>query len=146
GELFDTEDRADAELRVPHLHARTQAAERRLIFVLVGVARRLLPGASRPRSVRARLEIAPERALVAALVSGEQRLDPLDELGRHFVHEARRLHRLVLTEYAPPRGAGEHQLVARARHADVAEAPLLVELVFLVEAALVREDAFLEPR
>ena len=108
--------RADAELRVTHPHARAQRHA----------------GRSDPRP-RRRRPAALARALAApaaavrvgpelvvrkvALVARrrERRRDALDQLGRHFVDEARRLARLVLAEDPPARRAGQHQPLTRAR-------------------------------
>src|SRR6267378_3199022 len=96
------------------------------------------------RCVRIRTtEIAPEGALIIAVAArGKQRLDALHELVRNFIHEPRRLHRLILAKDAPARGTGKHELRARARHTDVAETPFLIELILLLECARVREHAF----
>ena len=72
--------------------------------------------------------------------------DAVDELRRHLVDEPRRLARLVLAEHAPPRGSGQHELCARARHPDVAQAPLFLELLLVVARSRMGEQAFFEAR
>ena len=82
----------------------------------------------------AAVRVGPElvvRVREAALVArdAEAGVDALDELRRDLVEEARRLGRLVFAEDAAPGGAGQEQPLLRARHADVAEPALLLELV-----------------
>ena len=62
----------------------------------------------------------------------------------NLVDEARRLGGLVVAEHAPPRRRRQHQPSLRARDADVAEPPLLLELRLVVGRARVRKQALLE--
>ena len=80
------------------------------------------------------------------LVAGrrERRHDALDELGRHFVDEPRRLARLVVAEDPPPRRAGEHEPLTRPRHPDVTEATLLLELLLVLARAGMGEESLFE--
>src|SRR5690606_14319893 len=74
-----------------------------------------------------------------------RRPDFLDELGRQLAQEARRDRVRLLTVQASLLGIGHVQLLARARDADVAKAPFLLEPGRIVQRALMREEAVLEP-
>ena len=147
-ERLDADHRADAELRMPHLHARAQRHAGRLILVLVRVGRRLL--ARRAAAAAAAVRVRPElvvrrscpgsgddenagatRSTSSAGTSSMKRDGSLD----WYSPKTRRRAAPVSTSRA--RGA---------RHADVAQPPLLLELLLVVRRSRVREQPFFEAR
>src|SRR5690606_12622010 len=65
----------------------------------------------------------------------------LDELGRNLAQEARRRRERLDAVHAPLLGIAEIKLPARARDADIAEPPLLLEARGIAERALMREQS-----
>ena len=61
--------------------------------------------------------------------------DPFYELCGHLVDEARRLAGLILAEHPPPRRACQHEPAAGARHADIAQAALFLQLLLVIAGA-----------
>src|SRR5258708_37031697 len=100
---FDVEDDALAELAVPH--ARTEPYAPRL-----GLGGAEAPDRERPRHLYARAHL-------------------LDELVRDLAHEARHLSVAVDAVQPALLGVAEIRLPHGARHADVAQPPLLLQAV-----------------
>jgi hypothetical protein len=61
---------------------------------------------------------------------------------RNLLEESGGLCGLVFTKHPPASRARQHQPLARSREADVAEAPLLLDLLFVLGRTGVREEAF----
>src|SRR5688572_27755338 len=115
---------------MPDAHSRPEIHAGRLVLVLVGVSGlRVTRPPAAPIWVRAEL-IVRKISLIRGRIEG--RRDPIDELRRHLVDEARRLARLVLAEDSPPRGAGQHEPLPRAGHPHIAEAALLLQFLLVV--------------
>src|SRR5688572_12926768 len=133
-------DRERSLVRAPRLEGRANGA-------LVAVRIRLWRAAA-TRAPRTAATPAAERGLVAAaileLLLGQHQ--PLAEIRRDLLHEARddAVARLAV-QHAASR-IREVQALPRARDRDVHEAPLLLDAAVLEHAVVVREEAFLEPR
>ena len=122
--------------RMADPNARPQPFRNRLILVLVGVRRGAPPAPWRAAPVR--------RACGTARTTTDRaRRTPdgisVEQLARNFVDESRRLGRLVFAEDPPARRRRQHQPPLCPRDPDVAEAPFLLELGFVVARARVRE-------
>ena len=115
-----------------HADAHTR---RRLVFAFVGVRRgRVALAHASAAAGAAAVRVAQ---LVAAAPSrrGRRRLDAIDELRGNLLEETRRLGRLILAENAAPRGARQHEPLARAREAHVAQPALFLDVVHRLPTA-----------
>ena len=115
---LDVEDDAVAELAVAHARAEAHAGHRRLLGPKA-------PHRHRARHLHARAHL-------------------LDELFGDLAHEARDLPVAVDAVQAPLLGVAQVQAAHGARHADITQAPLLLEAVEVGERALVRKQALLQ--
>ena len=84
-----------------------------------------------------------ERALIGGRPRGR---DAFDQFRWNLVEKARRLRSLVLPEDAAACRAREDEIRLRARHPDIAEAPFLFDVLFVLAGAGVREQSLLEAR
>src|SRR5258706_5403683 len=64
---------------------------------------------------------------------------------RDLVDEPRRLARLILAEHATARGAGEHEALPRAGHADITEPSFFLELLLVLARSRVWKQALFKP-
>src|SRR5262249_37704746 len=81
-------------------------------------------------------------ALIAR--GGKRRNGAFDQVFRDFIEKARWLGGLVFAEDAPPRGTRQDQPRPRPGHADVAQSPLLFELLLALARTGMRKQLLLE--
>src|SRR6185437_4560540 len=120
----------------PNLPCRTRAP-RRIPGGGGSSLRNLMAGAAGCSRCRIRAAAAARatctRGLTSATMSG------------YLFDEARRRGMGVHAMHATLLGVGEKQMLHRARHADVAQAPFLLQRLQVRHAAVVREESFLHP-
>ena len=131
--ILNAHHRARSELGMVDACTRAQPG-RLVLFLVMEILRGDLLGVRFPIlwRISARVRIGPITPVGAAAgAARRRRLVALDEIGGNLVDEARRLGILILAKHAPARRARQHQLLSRARDADVAQPPLLFELRFV---------------
>src|SRR5688572_24666376 len=115
-ERLHAHDGSLTEFRMANPGAWSQTFRNGLILVLVGINRPLLPSAARASPVSTRAEWCEGGRIRRC----GRRVHLVDELARNFVHEPRRVGRLVFSENPPPCRRGEDESLLGAGDAHVA--------------------------